>query len=99
MYKKSTVDYCSLSCLRRPVPAPPFDLLGYLILIYAKTPFLFPSLQVGAVVAAAVIANWAESVLGACGQGRWPWLNNDLVNMLQICLAAGIAMALNVYAL
>lgn len=44
------------------------------------------------VVAAATIANLAESYLGASVQGRVPWLTNDLVNMLQISLAAAIAI-------
>ncbi|KAG2497752.1 hypothetical protein HYH03_004024 [Edaphochlamys debaryana] len=45
------------------------------------------------VAVAATIANLAESYLGASAQGRVAWLTNDLVNMLQISLAAAIAVA------
>lgn len=46
-----------------------------------------------AVTAAAFLANVFESWLGAAVQGRLPWLTNDLVNVLQICLAAALAVA------
>lgn len=46
-----------------------------------------------AVVAAAFVANVFESWLGATVQGRLTWLTNDLVNVLQIALAAGLAIA------
>lgn len=49
----------------------------------------------GVVGGAAVVANLAESYLGASVQGRLPWLTNDLVNMLQISLAAALAVAAN----
>ncbi|KXZ43595.1 hypothetical protein GPECTOR_86g389 [Gonium pectorale] len=49
----------------------------------------------GLVAAAATVANLAESYLGASAQGRVPWLTNDLVNMLQISLAAAIAVVAN----
>jgi uncharacterized protein (TIGR00297 family) len=39
------------------------------------------------------IATLLESLLGAVGQGRWPWLSNELVNGLQTGWAAGLAMA------
>ena len=45
------------------------------------------------VVVAATIANAFESALGAAAQGRVRWLTNDLVNVLQICVAAGLALA------
>lgn len=48
----------------------------------------------GVVVAAAVCANYFESCLGAAVQGNVPWLSNDIVNMLQISVAAGTAIAL-----
>ena len=38
------------------------------------------------------IATLLESLLGALGQGRWPWLSNELVNGLQTAWAAGLAM-------
>ncbi len=46
------------------------------------------------VVVAAFAANIAESYLGAVAQGRVDWLNNDVVNVLQISLAAGLGTAL-----
>lgn len=49
------------------------------------------------VVAAAVIANTAESFVGATAQGRLDWLSNDLVNVLQISLAAGLAVGAKLY--
>ncbi|GFH13178.1 uncharacterized protein HaLaN_09009 [Haematococcus lacustris] len=45
------------------------------------------------VAAAAVVANLFESYLGAVVQGRVVWLTNDLVNMIQISVAAGLALA------
>lgn len=48
----------------------------------------------GIVTASAFLANLFESWLGATAQGRLPWLTNDLVNVLQISLAAGLALAL-----
>lgn len=47
-----------------------------------------------AVTVAAFAANIFESWLGATAQGRLPWLSNDLVNVLQISLAAALAMGL-----
>ena len=38
------------------------------------------------------IATLLESLLGAMGQGRWPWLSNELVNGLQTAWAAALAM-------
>ena len=38
------------------------------------------------------VATLLESLLGAVGQGRWPWLSNELVNGLQTAWAAGLAM-------
>ena len=38
------------------------------------------------------IATLLESLLGALGQGRWPWLSNELVNGLQTAWAAALAM-------
>ena len=46
------------------------------------------------VVIAAFIANTAESFVGATLQGRVSWLTNDVVNILQITLAAAIALLL-----
>lgn len=42
--------------------------------------------------AAAVVANLFESYLGAAVQGRLEWLTNDLVNAIQISLAAALAI-------
>ena len=44
------------------------------------------------VAVASTIANVFESFLGAVVQGRVAWLSNDLVNMIQISVAAGIAI-------
>ena len=48
----------------------------------------------GIVVAAACVANTFESMLGATLQGDVHWLTNDVVNMLQITVAAAVAMGL-----
>lgn len=42
---------------------------------------------------AATAANLFESWLGATAQGRVAWLTKDVVNVLQITVAAGIALA------
>ena len=49
------------------------------------------------VVIAATVANYLESVLGASLQGseEVPWLTNDVVNGLQISVAALIALGLH----
>lgn len=44
------------------------------------------------VAAAATAANLFESWLGAAAQGRVEWLTNDLVNAIQIAVAAGLAV-------
>ena len=44
-----------------------------------------------AITAAAFLANLFESWLGAAAQGKVSWLNNDLVNVLQISVAAVLA--------
>ena len=44
------------------------------------------------VAAAATAANLFESVLGAAVQGRVAWLSNDVVNALQISVAAVLAV-------
>ena len=49
-----------------------------------------------AAAAAATVANLFESVLGATLQGRVAWLTNDVVNVIQTCVAAvlaGVAVA------
>ena len=43
---------------------------------------------------AAFLANTAESFVGATLQGRLLWLTNDIVNGLQITLAALLALLL-----
>lgn len=45
---------------------------------------------------AATIANVTESYIGATAQDSIEWLTNDAVNVIQICLAAGIAGALQI---
>ena len=42
--------------------------------------------------AAATVANLAESYIGALAQGKVEWLTNDVVNVIQITLAAVLAM-------
>lgn len=49
------------------------------------------------VTGAAVIANLFESYLGAALQGKALWLSNDIVNAIQICLAACIALVTTAY--
>ena len=49
------------------------------------------------VVLAATVANLVESYIGATVQDRLPWLTNDLVNVVQISLAAALAVALGAY--
>lgn len=49
--------------------------------------------EAAVVAGAAIIANFFESYLGAVVQGRVSWLTNDLVNMIQISLAAALAIA------
>lgn len=45
------------------------------------------------VAAAATAANLFESFLGALVQGQVEWLTNDVVNMIQISIAAALAIA------
>ena len=51
----------------------------------------------GVVAAAAIIANLFESFLGAALQGKALWLTNDIVNAIQISLAASIALVMTAY--
>lgn len=56
------------------------------------------SLQgLGVVAGAAVIANLFESYLGAALQGKALWMSNDIVNGIQICLAACVALVTTAY--
>lgn len=48
--------------------------------------------DVALITAAAFIANVFESYLGASLQGKVEWLNNDIVNVLQISVAAALAV-------
>jgi uncharacterized membrane protein len=49
------------------------------------------------VTAAAFLANVFESYLGAVIQGKVEWLNNDLVNVIQISVAAALAVLAKYY--
>ncbi|MEW5310126.1 MAG: hypothetical protein WDW38_001953 [Sanguina aurantia] len=49
---------------------------------------------VAAVTIASVVANVAESYVGATLQGKVEWITNDVVNMAQITLAAALAIAI-----
>jgi len=51
----------------------------------------------GVVAAAAIVANLFESFLGAALQGKALWLTNDIVNAIQISLAASIALVMTAY--
>eukprot|EP00210_Caulerpa_lentillifera_P004688 g4473.t1 len=48
----------------------------------------------GIVFLSCVVSNFVESYIGATVQGRLPWLTNDVVNVIQITLAAALAIAL-----
>ena len=51
----------------------------------------------GVVAAAAIVANLFESFLGAALQGKASWLTNDIVNAIQISIAASIALVITAY--
>lgn len=53
--------------------------------------------SVAVVAGAAVIANLFESYLGAALQGKALWMSNDIVNGIQICVAACIALVTTAY--
>ena len=55
------------------------------------------SYTVGTVAGAAVVANIFESYLGAVLQGSVVWLSNDIVNGIQITLAACLALVTTAY--
>lgn len=52
---------------------------------------------VSIVAGAAVVANLFESYLGAAVQGKASWLSNDIVNGIQITLAASLALVMTAY--
>ena len=52
---------------------------------------------VSIVAGAAVVANLFESYLGAAVQGKALWLSNDIVNGIQITLAASLALVMTAY--
>ncbi|CAL5224908.1 g7673 [Coccomyxa viridis] len=56
--------------------------------------------QAAVVAAAATAANLFESFLGAVLQGQKgsEWLSNDVVNMIQICIAAALAIGISMAA-
>uniref|UniRef100_A0A7S3VGS4 Uncharacterized protein n=1 Tax=Dunaliella tertiolecta TaxID=3047 RepID=A0A7S3VGS4_DUNTE len=64
--------------------------LGFAAVAYAANQVSLSG--AGIVVGAALLANFFESYLGAALQGRMEWLSNDLVNMVQISLAAAMAI-------
>mmetsp|Transcript_41692 Transcript_41692/g.118331 ORF Transcript_41692/g.118331 Transcript_41692/m.118331 type:complete len:293 (-) Transcript_41692:959-1837(-) len=43
---------------------------------------------------AAFLANYVESIIGATAQDKVPWLNNEMVNLLNTAIGAAIAMAI-----
>jgi uncharacterized membrane protein len=48
--------------------------------------------DVAIITAAAFVANVFESYIGAALQGKVEWLNNDIVNVIQISVAAALAV-------
>ena len=53
--------------------------------------------EIGVVVVASLVANLLESVVGASVQGKVDWLTNDVVNGMQISVAAALAVAAKIY--
>jgi uncharacterized protein (TIGR00297 family) len=49
---------------------------------------------IGICLVAAFIATNAESVIGATLQARWRWLTNEVVNILNTAIGAGVALGL-----
>jgi hypothetical protein len=55
------------------------------------------TVDVGIITGSAFVANVFESYLGAALQGRVAWLTNDLVNVIQISVAAALAVTSKFY--
>jgi uncharacterized membrane protein len=55
---------------------------------------LVDGLGVGIAVLAAFVATNLESVIGATLQTRFTWLTNEIVNVVNTLIGAGIAMLL-----
>ena len=62
-------------------------------LVMAQLGLLTSASSVVLVAVVGLVSTLLESLLGATGQGRWPWLSNELVNGLQTAWAALLAMA------
>jgi uncharacterized protein (TIGR00297 family) len=65
-----------------------------LFAVIARLVKLVDGTGIVAVTIAAIVANLIESYIGATVQGRVRWLTNDLVNALQISIAAILAIAM-----
>ena len=65
-----------------------------LFAVIARLVKLVDGTGVVAITVAAIVANFIESFVGATVQGRVRWLTNDLVNALQISIAAVLAMVM-----
>lgn len=57
----------------------------------AFTAFYWMKMPVLTILAAGVIAMFADSALGATLEGRWPWMTNDMVNLISTASGAVIA--------
>lgn len=55
---------------------------------------LMMPLAIGICAIAAFIATNAESVIGATLQARWPWLTNEVVNIINTAIGAIAALGL-----
>ena len=69
--------------------------IGSLIIaVYAVAVRLVPAAALVPCVAAAFLANQAESLIGAAAQGRVRWLTNEVVNFANTLIGAAIAVPL-----
>ncbi|MBL6801160.1 MAG: DUF92 domain-containing protein, partial [Synechococcus sp. BS307-5m-G37] len=62
-------------------------------LVMAQLGLLTSASAIVLVSVVGLVSTLLESLLGATGQSRWPWLSNELVNGLQTAWAALLAMA------
>lgn len=55
---------------------------------------LISPIAIGICLVAAFIATNVESIIGATLQARWGWLTNEVVNIINTAIGAGVAIAL-----
>jgi uncharacterized protein (TIGR00297 family) len=67
---------------------------GLLIAVVAYTLHLIGASGVVICAIAAFVATNAESVIGATLQSKFDWLTNELVNVINTIIGAGVAMAI-----